>query len=600
MSGYVPQTWANGALGGTPISAARLAHMEQGILNGESPLAGDGVAFLTDEGSDGNTGLSWGQSKATIASALADGARRLILGKGTFPAAAHVMDLRNTVIEGVAPAETVLDFSALTGSSTALDYLAGGPSGFRGSAIEHLTLTGPGVGSSVTAIKPYSGFTLNNVTIQSFGTAVALGQRNGINLDRSVELLNCGIGFTTEADGNQNYIGARVLGCIKGCIIDSNQVLIEAWFENCTGTEIEVQDANAIHFRNMWIENNRTDPCILLSPGSATYPNPAVITFEDSFITQNAAATHFMRVVQAGNVVVKNLRFNENTYAAIQIDKWLMGLFDEGNYITTTDGETDKNAIVPLRILGPGKLYSVSEPDDLAARPLYRRTNRSLVGGFAETDSTNLLSDSSFETALNASGNGGTPPTVTDDADAFFGVHACKAVFLAAQSGTNSYLRIDRNFAATSGNWYTLQFFAKCNKDFRGITFRLFNVTSGSFEDLPMPFMDLGTAYRRFTVLWQAPATGNWRFCFYKSTATTNNISLWIDDVAAWSGSQPGVYAPGITSTINKGTLVAPSGVNIQHVAAATPTGGASGDMKVGNGKIWVNDAGTWKSVAIA
>jgi hypothetical protein len=36
------------------------------------------------------------------------------------------------------------------------------------------------------------------------------------------------------------------------------------------------------------------------------------------------------------------------------------------------------------------------------------------------------------------------------------------------------------------------------------------------------------------------------------------------------------------------------------HVAAATPTGGSSGDIKIGNGKIWVNDAGTWKSAAIA
>jgi hypothetical protein len=36
------------------------------------------------------------------------------------------------------------------------------------------------------------------------------------------------------------------------------------------------------------------------------------------------------------------------------------------------------------------------------------------------------------------------------------------------------------------------------------------------------------------------------------------------------------------------------------HVAAATPTGGSSGDIKIGNSKIWVNDAGTWKSVAVA
>lgn len=37
-----------------------------------------------------------------------------------------------------------------------------------------------------------------------------------------------------------------------------------------------------------------------------------------------------------------------------------------------------------------------------------------------------------------------------------------------------------------------------------------------------------------------------------------------------------------------------------EHVAGATPTGGVSGDIKVGNGKVWVNDAGAWKSVAIS
>lgn len=41
-------------------------------------------------------------------------------------------------------------------------------------------------------------------------------------------------------------------------------------------------------------------------------------------------------------------------------------------------------------------------------------------------------------------------------------------------------------------------------------------------------------------------------------------------------------------------------GVATQHVASATPKGGVSGDIKIGSGKIWVNDAGTWKSVAIS
>ncbi|MFI9507577.1 hypothetical protein [Nocardia sp. NPDC052566] len=36
---YTKQTWADGALGGTPITAARLAHMEQGIFDGNTATA---------------------------------------------------------------------------------------------------------------------------------------------------------------------------------------------------------------------------------------------------------------------------------------------------------------------------------------------------------------------------------------------------------------------------------------------------------------------------------------------------------------------------------------------------------------------------------
>lgn len=48
------------------------------------------------------------------------------------------------------------------------------------------------------------------------------------------------------------------------------------------------------------------------------------------------------------------------------------------------------------------------------------------------------------------------------------------------------------------------------------------------------------------------------------------------------------------------GKAICALGVGTQHVAGATPTGGTSGEVKVGTGKIWVNDAGTWKSGAVA
>jgi hypothetical protein len=42
------------------------------------------------------------------------------------------------------------------------------------------------------------------------------------------------------------------------------------------------------------------------------------------------------------------------------------------------------------------------------------------------------------------------------------------------------------------------------------------------------------------------------------------------------------------------------AGIWTRHMGSTTPTGGNSGEVRVGNGKIWVNDAGTWKSVAVA
>jgi len=42
------------------------------------------------------------------------------------------------------------------------------------------------------------------------------------------------------------------------------------------------------------------------------------------------------------------------------------------------------------------------------------------------------------------------------------------------------------------------------------------------------------------------------------------------------------------------------TGAQMPHAGASTPSGGQSGEVRVGTGKIWVNDAGTWKSVAVA
>jgi hypothetical protein len=46
--------------------------------------------------------------------------------------------------------------------------------------------------------------------------------------------------------------------------------------------------------------------------------------------------------------------------------------------------------------------------------------------------------------------------------------------------------------------------------------------------------------------------------------------------------------------------LVSALTLRTQHVGAATPTGGSSGDIKVGSGRIWMNDAGSWANIGAA
>jgi hypothetical protein len=79
------------------------------------------------------------------------------------------------------------------------------------------------------------------------------------------------------------------------------------------------------------------------------------------------------------------------------------------------------------------------------------------------------------------------------------------------------------------------------------------------------------------------------------NSATVDMLKLNASDKAELMADT--VVATG--KTLTGETLIATVGVRTQHVAAATPTGGASGDIRIGDGLIWVNDNGTWKAVRL-
>jgi hypothetical protein len=49
-----------------------------------------------------------------------------------------------------------------------------------------------------------------------------------------------------------------------------------------------------------------------------------------------------------------------------------------------------------------------------------------------------------------------------------------------------------------------------------------------------------------------------------------------------------------------KAANFAHSGAQFPHVGASTPSGGLSGEVRVGSGRLWINDAGTWRSLPLA
>ena len=64
--------------------------------------------------------------------------------------------------------------------------------------------------------------------------------------------------------------------------------------------------------------------------------------------------------------------------------------------------------------------------------------------------------------------------------------------------------------------------------------------------------------------------------------------------------SSDSIYSEGSNVTKVVGVLRATLGLGTVHEGANTPTGGVSGDIRAGTGKIWLNDGGTWKSATVA
>jgi hypothetical protein len=55
-----------------------------------------------------------------------------------------------------------------------------------------------------------------------------------------------------------------------------------------------------------------------------------------------------------------------------------------------------------------------------------------------------------------------------------------------------------------------------------------------------------------------------------------------------------------VTNTAHANAQPNTSYLSTRHMGLARPYGGASGDLLVGNGRLWVNDQGTWRSATLS
>jgi hypothetical protein len=454
---------------------------------------------------------------------------------------------KNVALFGEGPHASKISGATMGAGTTILTTTGGG---VRGDILADIQIVGPGIGSTTTGVKPYTGTSFRNVLILNCGTGIDLANHNGISLDPSVEFRACGVGTSVSGTGNMHNLAARYLLCTKGVVIDAHRVNLNgAWFEGCTTREIEIQDARGVTIADAWIEHSRADAAIYCNPGSASYLAPFNIQIIRSHFNLSSA-TSFLRINQAGLVRVADNVFSNDAAANILVDNWIEELQLERNYAEADDTESDRNVRVPISISGAGRVMRMSAPPDLSSG--FGDSPFLPVGGYAWSAGANLLTDSGYEVSVNATAAGAAAPTVTWDTDPNLGSKNLKAEFPAAASSSANYVRDDRSFNATSGDWYTIEFSAKASERFRAFAVRLF--IAGAFEDNPMAFIELGTTYRRYRMLWKAAATGVAKIAFYKNVATTNAITLYVDDIAVYAGGVPIPYVPGVTASIAKGT----------------------------------------------
>lgn len=559
---YTKQTWTDGTSGDTPISAARLSHIEDGIAaasiqGGAIQLAGTGIDPTGV--SDSTTAVQ------AILSAAPDGSTVSVPGGATL---------------------------RLTGTLT---------------ITQRLRLIGPG--------------TLNWVSGIDNGPAI-LVTGSGTHID-GVRMTSYTVTATT---GNQSY----------AILLEANDCAVE----HCT--IINFQHGIAVRANGEWLRTRIADNHVLDITGAGGGPADATGIGEDrgdGITCWGAIATI------TGNVVTAK------TGADARIGIHVEGL---STFETSTPALADRMATIV------GNTVTGKFRRGIAAENLSNVT----IDGNTIADSTwwsiDIVSDATGTTAgVSVSGNTiYWTRTVSDTQGSAYNparapimlyrlVRSCSitgnTIQVAATGSAIAAITIDTGGTgsaaadlAITGNVVVLETGASVRRGFDLASTTRASVVGNVINCTPNT--GAGDAGIRFVSAVSALAAAN-----TVTTTAANGYGILHDSASGGTysgnrvdGFQIGIGALNSTTgvavvgnTISSGTGVDTNGTTgsstvsgnqfastvttpfanraasaaytrTAHIAATTPTGGSSGNILIGTGKIWVNDAGTWKGVAIA
>lgn len=199
---YSPQIWANGAIGETPISAARLNHIEAGI-SGAIPK-GDSFVSVRDHGAVGN---GTNDDTAAVAAAYAAaGGKPILFTAGTYKVTALPAFIDGDRIVGVGPLDSEIVYA---GTGTLLPL-----TGRQDIAIRSLGIHITGVGATAVELSGCFQCSIDDVRIRGSHdgttgstyhgqTGVVLTDNTGNSRIHNSIIANLGTGIETECIQNE-------------------------------------------------------------------------------------------------------------------------------------------------------------------------------------------------------------------------------------------------------------------------------------------------------------------------------------------------------------------------------------------------------------